>query len=60
MRLQPGQVLNLGVPSEVDVNVRVGDIIKFKGRLATQAGRAAVLLNQKLSTVAGGRTMRGA
>jgi len=55
VNLQPGQVLNLGVPAEVDVNVRVGEIIKFKGRLATQSGRAAVLLSQKFSTVAGGR-----
>ncbi len=55
VNLRPGHVLSLGVPSEVDINVRVGDIIKFKGRLATTAGRAAVLVNQKISTVAGGR-----
>lgn len=55
VNLRPGHVLSLGVPSEVDINVRVGDIVKFKGRLATTAGRAAVLINHKVSTVAGGR-----
>ena len=55
VNLRPGHVLSLGVPSEIDINVRVGEIVKFKGRLATTAGRAAVLVNQKISTVAGGR-----
>jgi flagellar motor switch protein FliM len=59
VNLRPGHVLSLGVPSEVDINVRVGEIVKFKGRLATTAGRAAVLLNQKISTVAGGRQEQG-
>ena len=55
VNLKPGHVLSLGVPAEIDINVRVGEIVKFKGRLATTAGRAAVVVNQKISTVAGGR-----
>lgn len=55
VNLRPGQVLNLGVPSEADVNVRVGDIVKFRGRLAASNGRAAVVLSQRVTTVAGGR-----
>ena len=54
VNLKPGQVLNLGAPADVDVNVRVGDIVKFKGRLVTTAGRAAVRLNSVVSSVAGG------
>jgi flagellar motor switch protein FliM len=46
VNLRPGQVLNLGVPAEADVNVRVGNIIKFKGRLTTANGRAAVRVNR--------------
>jgi flagellar motor switch protein FliM len=46
LSLEPGQVLSLGVPVDTGVNVRVGDIIKFTGRLAMQAGRAAVQVQQ--------------
>jgi flagellar motor switch protein FliM len=46
IHLQPGHVLSLGVPAETEVNVRVGNIIKFKGRLATASGRAAVRINR--------------
>jgi flagellar motor switch protein FliM len=55
LELAPGHVLSLGVPADMDVNVRVGEIVKFKGRLAINGGRASVLLNQKCSTAAGGR-----
>jgi flagellar motor switch protein FliM len=44
--LNPGHVLSLGVPLESEVNIRVGDILKFKGRLATSAGRAAVQVHR--------------
>lgn len=54
VHLQPGHVLNLGAPAEAEVNVRVGDIIKFKGRLATTAGRAAVVVNRSAAMPPGG------
>lgn len=50
--LQPGQILNLGVPAETDISVRVNDILKFEGRLAVAGGRAAVRVTQ--DAVAGG------
>jgi flagellar motor switch protein FliM len=34
--------LNLGVPVKEDVSVRVGSLVKFKGRLAASGDRAAV------------------
>jgi flagellar motor switch protein FliM len=46
IHLQPGHVLSLGVPAEAEVSVRVGNIIKFRGRLATASGRAAVRVNR--------------
>jgi flagellar motor switch protein FliM len=51
--LQPGHVLSLGVPAETEVNVRVGNIIKFKGRLATASGRAAVRVNRSCAVSPG-------
>jgi flagellar motor switch protein FliM len=51
--LQPGHVLSLGVPAEAEVNVRVGDIIKFKGRLATTSGRSAVRVNRSCAVPQG-------
>lgn len=45
IHLEPGHVLSLGIPAETDVNVRVGEILKFKGRLAVSGGRAAVQVN---------------
>jgi flagellar motor switch protein FliM len=48
--LEPGQVLNLGAPLDSGVNVKVGDIIKFRGRLAASAGRAAVQVHDRCST----------
>jgi flagellar motor switch protein FliM len=46
LTLEPGQVLSLGVPAGSDVNVRVGDIVKFHGRLAAGEGRAAVRITR--------------
>lgn len=48
--LEPGQVLNLGAPVDSGVNVRVGDIIKFRGRLAASTGRAAVQIHERCTT----------
>lgn len=55
LALRPGQVLSLGVPIETGVNIRVGNIIKFKGHLAARAGRAAVQVSQIGATPAGAR-----
>jgi flagellar motor switch protein FliM len=46
LQLAPGQILGLGVPVEAGVDVKVGDIVKFTGRLAMSAGRAAVEISQ--------------
>jgi hypothetical protein len=35
------------------VNIRVGNIIKFKGRLATTGGRAAVRVNHSCAVSSG-------
>jgi flagellar motor switch protein FliM len=53
IHLQPGHVLSLGVPAETEVNVRVGNIIKFRGRLATTSGRAAVRINRSCAVSPG-------
>lgn len=53
IHLKRGHVLNLGVPAETEVNVRVGNIIKFKGRLATANGRAAVRVNRSCAASPG-------
>ncbi|HEX5215033.1 MAG TPA: flagellar motor switch protein FliM [Vicinamibacterales bacterium] len=44
--LAPGQLLNLGVPTSEDVNIRVGQLAKFKGRLAASGERAAVQITR--------------
>jgi flagellar motor switch protein FliM len=46
LTLEPGQVLSLGIPAGSDVNVRVGDIVKFHGRLAAGDGRAAIRITR--------------
>jgi flagellar motor switch protein FliM len=52
--LAPGHVLSLGIPVGPDVSVRVGGLVKFKGRLATTEGRAAVLINRSCARAPGG------
>jgi len=54
LNLAPGQILSLGMPVDTGVNVRVGDIVKFTGRLAMQAGRAAVQVQQICTAPAAG------
>jgi len=44
--LAPGHVLSLGVPLDADVNVKVGDVLKFKGRLGTAGERAVVQISR--------------
>jgi flagellar motor switch protein FliM len=53
--LSPGQILSLGVPVDTEVNVRVGGMLKFRGRLAASAGRAAVRISRASSSRPGDR-----
>jgi flagellar motor switch protein FliM len=53
--LSPGQILSLGVPADTEVNVRVGGMLKFRGRLAAAAGRAAVRISRTCSSRPGDR-----
>jgi flagellar motor switch protein FliM len=53
LQLEPGHVLSLGVPIDSAINVRVGEIVKFKGRLAASAGRAAVQVTDRCTTTDG-------
>jgi flagellar motor switch protein FliM len=52
LNLEAGQVLNLGVPLEAPVNIRVGDVVKFEGRLAASGDRAAVVVKRSLTSAA--------
>jgi flagellar motor switch protein FliM len=44
LQLRVGDVLNLGVPVTRPIDVKVGRSLKFRGRLATVEGRAAVAI----------------
>jgi flagellar motor switch protein FliM len=44
LQLRIGDVLNLGVPVTRPIDVKVGRSLKFRGRLATVEGRAAVAI----------------
>jgi flagellar motor switch protein FliM len=44
--LAPGYLLNLGVPAQEDISVRVGRLVKFKGKLAAAGERAAVQITR--------------
>ncbi len=46
LRLEVGQVLSLGVPAGAEVDVRVADLVKFKGRLSSSSGRRAVRITR--------------
>ena len=54
LELRQGDVINLGVPIEDRVRVRVGDRVKYLGRLTSRDGRAAVTVDGRVS--AGGTT----
>ena len=53
--LTPGQVLSLGVPVGTEVDIRVGDVLKFRGRLASTAGRTAVQISRACASRPGER-----
>ena len=46
LSLTPGDVLSLGVPGSRQVDGRVGDVVKFRGRIAANDGRAALVVDQ--------------
>jgi len=48
--LAPGYLLNLGVPAHEDISVRVGRLVKFKGKLAAAGERAAVQITRSAVT----------
>jgi len=48
VRLKPGDVLSLGVPTETAVDVRVGGNVKFRGRLTAQDGHTAVVVESSV------------
>src|SRR5205085_357137 len=45
--LQEGQILSLGIPADANVNIRVGNIVKYRGRLAATNGRGGVLVTRR-------------
>ena len=47
LALAPGDVLSLGVPVYQPIDVRVGGTVKFKGRLAADAGRGGVRVDYR-------------
>jgi len=50
IRLAPGDVLSLGVPVETPLDVRVGNTVKFKGRLTASGGHAALRIERLANT----------
>jgi flagellar motor switch protein FliM len=48
LELAQGNVISLGVPLEARVRVRVGDRVKYLGRLVRQDGRAAVTVETRV------------
>jgi flagellar motor switch protein FliM len=45
LELSQGDVLSLGIPLRSPVRVRVGDLVKFIGRLTVTSGRASVVIS---------------
>lgn len=48
LKLGRGDVINLGVPADRPIEVRVGASVKFHGRLSVADGRAAVMVDRVL------------
>jgi flagellar motor switch protein FliM len=46
LQLAEGDVINLGVPTQAAINVQIGDIVKYAGRLTTRNSRAAVVIER--------------
>jgi flagellar motor switch protein FliM len=54
LRIGVGDVISLGVPVRTPVNVHVGDLVKFKGRLTTAGANAVVLVESAATYAMGG------
>ena len=52
LRLGPGDVISLGVPSTHPIDVRVGSVVKFQGRLTLADAGAAVAINRRIGDAA--------
>jgi flagellar motor switch protein FliM len=52
LAIVPGEVLNLGIPMRVPIDLHVGNVMAFRGRLTTDAGMTAVLVQQTCGRVA--------
>ena len=52
LNLDVGHVLSLGVPADSEVDIRVANLVKFKGRLASRAGRGAVRISRSFASPA--------
>lgn len=50
VNLASGDVLSLGVPVQVPLDVRVGSMVKFKGRLTASGGHAALRIERFANT----------
>lgn len=50
VNLASGDVLSLGVPVQAPLDVRVGNIVKFKGRLTASGGHAALRIERFANT----------
>jgi flagellar motor switch protein FliM len=48
LAFEPGDVVSLGVPSHKQIDLHVGSTLKFKGRLALDAGRVGVAIEQRV------------
>jgi flagellar motor switch protein FliM len=46
--LKPGDVISLGVPAQTGVDVRVGNTVKFRGRLTARDDHALVLVESAI------------
>ena len=51
LELSRGDVISLGIPLEARVRVRVGDRVKYLGRLTSRDGRAAVTVDGRVPAV---------
>jgi flagellar motor switch protein FliM len=53
LSLDVGDVLSLGVPADSEVDIRVANLVKFKGRLASRAGLGGVRISRSFASPAG-------
>jgi flagellar motor switch protein FliM len=46
VRIGPGDVLSLDIPVDTPVNIRIEDLVKFKGRLRHSGGRPSAVIER--------------